>query len=663
MQPVAVTTSTSASDSPLHLSTHDLKRYLSDEPFLDWLDLHGVQWLQQQPKALLANIYKDSVTSIRLPLRLEQLATTQKLRAHQQAMHAALSDHALLAPTPALSRATDALYFAFHEWVLQQCYLQQQPAPPRINQSAFAGQPHVLDQQHTSAIILETPVLVWRKSAMASIRVSPTFLVSQPLAVRLFGKALAAARQPNNAAKRAKPNRLANATFARWVAVTLRGGSAKVNAKTLVSHTARTSRYDATCFQCAHEAVTQWLHGAGTGATGAAATTSSSSSPTIAGVLVFPNAEYGCRFYLAEPPSLVLHTDAHTQQLSTTTTFPWDNAIRWAAHVRTHGASWHPVTDRERIELCPPPTSDNVPDEFQPFVDWLRHERKDICRVYKVSLLHRAKAWAKGARTYEDLWTMQQTLKPLKLPALSTTIAWVNHSAYPDKQLVQPRKFTQNAHRELVRATRTTPYFIVDFETIRTEWIFMVATVHYDPVHKTRKVFTERMQSLTDDEQTKMLQRWVDQMRALLPAETALHELPIFHWSAAEPRFIQSLYTRKPQLATCAPELADTVRTGLQWVDLCDVFVREPIAIPGCFDFKLKHVVKALAAIGALPSTANLWGQDDGAIQDGRAAMEIAEQAYKGLQPAHVFEQLQTYNEADVLVLWDVLEGVLVGMV
>ena len=68
------------------------------------------------------------------------------------------------------------------------------------------------------------------------------------------------------------------------------------------------------------------------------------------------------------------------------------------------------------------------------------------------------------------------------------------------------------------------------------------------------------------------------------------------------------------------------------------------------------------AAIDALPSTANLWAQDS-AIQDGRTAMEIAEQAYNGQQPAHVFQQLQTYNEADVLVLWDVLEGLLVGMV
>ena len=160
-----------------------------------------------------------------------------------------------------------------------------------------------------------------------------------------------------------------------------------------------------------------------------------------------------------------------------------------------------------------------------------------------------------------------------------------------------------------------------------------------------------------------LLERALQQRtRALLPAETPLHDLPIFPWSAAEPKFIKSLYTRKPHLATRAPTLADTVRTGLQWVDLCDVFVREPIAIPNCFDYKLKHVVKALAAIDALPSKANLWAQDS-AIQDGRTAMEIAEQAYNGQQPAHVFQQLQTYNEADVLVLWDVLEGLLVGMV
>lgn len=631
----------------LHLSAHDLKRHLSDEPFLDWLDLHGVRWLQQQSTERLRTIYKESLASVRLPLRLEQLATMHKLRASQRATDAMLPDHHCTTSTTSSSTA-EALYFAFHEWVLCKSYTQKQPAPLRIPQGTFAGQPHVLDQQCTSAVILETPVLVWRTSPTTSVRTSPTFLVSQPLAERLFGDALAVLRQ-----RKAK---LATATFARWVAVTLRSGSAKVNPLSLVTHTARTSRYEATCFQCAYEAVTQWLQRANT------MDSQTPSTPVIAGVLVFPNAAHACRFYVAEPPSLVLHTDPTTKELTTTTRHPWDDAIRWAAHVRAHGASWEPVTDRDRLELCPPPTSDNVADEFKPFVDWLRHERKDICLVYKVGVLQRAKAWARGARTYADLWTMQQTLTPLKLPAQSTAIAWVNHPDYPDKQLVQPRKLAKSAHRELVRRTRTTPYFIADFETIRTEWIFMVATVHYDPVSQTRTVFTERMHALTDDEQTKMLQRWVDRMRALLPAETALHDLPMFHWSAAEPKFIKSLYTRKPHLATRAPTLADTVRTGLQWVDLCDVFVREPIAIPNCFDYKLKHVVKALAAIGALPSTANLWAQDS-AIQDGRTAMEIAEQAYNGQQPAHVFQQLQTYNEADVLVLWDVLEGLLVGMV
>jgi len=85
------------------------------------------------------------------------------------------------------------------------------------------------------------------------------------------------------------------------------------------------------------------------------------------------------------------------------------------------------------------------------------------------------------------------------------------------------------------------------------------------------------------------------------------------------------------------------------------VFRNEPITISGCFDFKLKHVVKALVAIGKL-SNEHVWAVEG--PQDGLAAMQRAEYGYAS-GDASVFTDIVKYNEADVLVLYSMMVEVL----
>ena len=87
--------------------------------------------------------------------------------------------------------------------------------------------------------------------------------------------------------------------------------------------------------------------------------------------------------------------------------------------------------------------------------------------------------------------------------------------------------------------------------------------------------------------------------------------------------------------------------------------MKEPITIPGCFDFQLKHIIKALVHIGILPKK-HMWAEDG--LQDGLTAMHMAEQAYRECS-YQVFDDIQKYNEADVLVLHDLIVYLLWKMV
>lgn len=603
----------------MHLSTTHLKHHLQDTPLVDWIHLYAKRWLSTHPTVFRA-IYGDGEHADHFRKQMEVQSLHSK---HTKNKEAQLTTATVTSPT-----AT-----TFYEHMFDHCSRNNIPSPQRINHSIFASSPSVIDQQHNTYVIVEGVVLNARFTVdgeEVTVKVRPDALLSLPLATSLFRDKL--------------PKKCTHTVFSRWVPVFF-ASSGKAS---VLTHTARGSRYEAMQLQVCQHVLRQW-------------TTEARQAPVVScvgGVVVNVKSIANSRFYVHTPQPLVLSSQGRLESKP----YDWLPALRWAVRVRKEGGGWNPVTDTEHIELCTPVGTGGLGDEWAPFVRWLAKERDDMCQVYKVGANIREKAWQKGARTYHDLWDKQTELKSLKLHPLSLQVIWANHRSNPEKQMVVPRKLAKPDHRSIVQHSKQHPYFIVDFETIRSEWIFMVATVYVNPVTNEKRVFTERMQRLTDSEQVNMLHRWVTKMNDLIPAE---HRPRLFHWSPAEPQFIKTLFNKHPHLLHTLqdkhPSTASTLTTpeALRWTDMCDVFLNEPITVPSCFDFQLKHIIKALVHAKLLPAN-NVW--EEGGVQDGRSAMLMAERAYKESTPS-VFGDIQRYNEADVLVLDDLLVGVLWGMV
>ena len=93
------------------------------------------------------------------------------------------------------------------------------------------------------------------------------------------------------------------------------------------------------------------------------------------------------------------------------------------------------------------------------------------------------------------------------------------------------------------------------------------------------------------------------------------------------------------------------------WVDVCKLFTDSRLAVPGCFDYKLKSVGRALHARGAIEHT---W--PEGEIGNGLQAMRHAHALYTdgGMRTRKRTHDglttVQRYNVADTAVLYDIVE-------
>jgi uncharacterized protein len=120
----------------------------------------------------------------------------------------------------------------------------------------------------------------------------------------------------------------------------------------------------------------------------------------------------------------------------------------------------------------------------------------------------------------------------------------------------------------------------------------------------------------------------------------------IYHWTSAE-----AWQAHRASDRHGFPD-AHPLRS-LPWVDLYEVFLDGPIALPGAWTYKLKHVTKALADL--YPELELTW---PGNLDQGLRAMVMGWSAYQTPNPLESREMmtLTEYLEADCKALWGILK-------
>ena len=141
----------------------------------------------------------------------------------------------------------------------------------------------------------------------------------------------------------------------------------------------------------------------------------------------------------------------------------------------------------------------------------------------------------------------------------------------------------------------------------------------------------------------------------------------LFHWSPAEPKFMENSRKRHYDIISTNKKdikmvnYFDTFDKTTEWVDLYNLFITCPITIKGCTNFKLKSIAKVLHK-NKLINT--VW--EDDSISNGLTAMTSAIKIYQNIDKYpksrsnlcnnKIFNSIIKYNEIDCKTVWEINE-------
>lgn len=283
----------------------------------------------------------------------------------------------------------------------------------------------------------------------------------------------------------------------------------------------------------------------------------------------------------------------------------------------------------------------------------------DITLIYRCGVTLRRQAWKLGARTYHDALALHAAGK-LRLPPAAVEIIAANPRKSPTSHpILTPTVFDVEHTRFFNKEVKECVWIATDFETIHDVhsgfWIFMIATLVHIPEEATPRTSVFCMESLTIEAQVRMLCAWSEWM---LQTTSSAPNVPVFHWAPAERFFLRhALHKCHNKL----PLNTERMLHRLNWIDMCQIFICERVALTGCFDYKLKHIAKALHAHGKIT---HVW-EEESEVSNGLQAMRFAQQYYETpTAPASIamMKTIQKYNEMDTRVLYEIVQFVCTEM-
>ena len=336
------------------------------------------------------------------------------------------------------------------------------------------------------------------------------------------------------------------------------------------------------------------------------------------------------------------------------------NAIDWLHNVRKNGKLWSPLKP-EITEMYP--NMSNVNDApWSEIKKNIANSINEITQVWYVSQENRNNAVKQGVTKWSD---PKCTIDILNINdgSRARTIKEILSINQQTDDFVRPKKIKNN---DFNWQQQMPCDFMIDFETINDDlnsetidinnakksinMIFMIGIGWIENNIWNYKDFTLNKydsceeKNIIDD----LVNFIINKCKELDP--TNIYKTRLFHWSQAEP--VNFMYVNERH-KNCWTKWA----TEIIWVDMYNIFIKEPIVIKDSLCFKLKEIGNALFK-NKLIST--IW--DNSEISNGLTAMISAIKYYKKQQKNLLtsddeitMNKIKTYNEIDCKVINDIL--------
>jgi hypothetical protein len=334
------------------------------------------------------------------------------------------------------------------------------------------------------------------------------------------------------------------------------------------------------------------------------------------------------------------------------------DAINWIYKVRNEGITYSPLNPTIK-EMCVNASNHND-NGWESVKKEILKKTKDITQVWNLTQKHRDYGFDNNIKSWEDVECTTDNLNMNKTKTSIVIDKILNINRQNQFKILPNKKKDIKDNRFNWKRKFPTDFFI-DFETtsehikhlteinlndsrLNSQIIFMIG-VGYEYEEKFHyKCFN--INQLTLNEEKRILtefKEFIDTLKEDLDKKEK-YNTRLFHWSNAEPVILESAFNRHPSIQKMWEE-------HIEWVDLCDLFIREPIVVKGALSFKLKEIANALFSHGLINTN---WS--DSNITDGLNAMVSAMRYYNAEEKdENIIENITKYNKVDCKVLWEIL--------
>jgi hypothetical protein len=121
-----------------------------------------------------------------------------------------------------------------------------------------------------------------------------------------------------------------------------------------------------------------------------------------------------------------------------------------------------------------------------------------------------------------------------------------------------------------------------------------------------------------------------------------------FHWSKAEPSMWRAAMERHEKRVK-------RWKWSFEWVDMLDIFKKEPIVLKGCFSYKLKEIAQKMYDYGFIET---IWDKANHTCTNGMDAIIQTIKASKKTDGTtqKLWNEIKLYNEIDVKVIAEIMD-------
>lgn len=337
------------------------------------------------------------------------------------------------------------------------------------------------------------------------------------------------------------------------------------------------------------------------------------------------------------------------------------DSIEWVHKVRKEGLNYNPLCPTIK-EMCVNMSNQNDNNWIQVKKDIVK-KTKDITAIWNITNNHRDKVFDK-IKKWDQVDCSSQTLG-MNDGSRAKVIDKILNINRQNSIKIFPNKLNLIKDNRFNWKKKFPTDFYIDFETITTTFgeqddinifnsktdgqiIFMIGVGYEENDIFKYEVF--KMNNLNLDEEKRILEEFkifIDEKAKELDKKDK-YNIRLFHWSQAEYTMMEKAFDRHPSLLKLW-------ENHIEWVDMCDVFISEPIVVKDALCFKLKDIGNALYSNGLIDT---YW--DSNELSDGLSAMGFGIKYYqkqnKTIDDDLMFNKIIKYNKIDCKVVWDIVK-------